>query len=117
MRNRFIAVLSTEQVEWSCKRNDLNKTDVKPSDSSNPATIRSADMNEMEKYLDAIAAAVETNDKKAIELLDGFATYVYHELYAKTNSTSGEESIVWDGMQQRIKVLLSKMVEAKPDIW
>jgi hypothetical protein len=74
-------------------------------------------MNEMEKYLDAITAAVETKDIKAIELLDGFATYVYHELYAKSNNTSGEESVVWDGMQQRIKVLLAKMAEAKPSIW
>jgi len=74
-------------------------------------------MNEMEKYLDAIAAAVETKDKKAIELLDGFATYVYHELYAKSNNASGEEFVVWDGLQQRIKVLLAKMAEAKPSIW
>jgi len=74
-------------------------------------------MNEMEKYLDAIAAAVETKDKKAIELLEGFATYVYHELYAKTNNSSGEERVVWDGMQQRVKVLLAKMAESGPDIW
>jgi len=84
---------------------------------SNHTTIRSAILNEMEKYLAAIAAAVETKDKKAIELLEGFATYVYHELYAKSNNTSGEEHNVWDGMQQRIKVLLAKMAEAKPDIW
>ncbi len=74
-------------------------------------------MNEMEKYLAAIAAAVESKDKKAIELLEGFATYVYHELYAKSNSTSGEERVVWEGMQQRIKVLLAKMASASPDIW
>lgn len=74
-------------------------------------------MNEMEKYLAAIAAAVETKDKKAIELLEGFATYVYHELYAKCNNTSGEEHVVWDGMQQRVKDLLAKMAKAGPDIW
>jgi hypothetical protein len=74
-------------------------------------------MNAMEKYLDAIAAAVEAQDKKAIELLEGFATHVYHELYAKVNSTSGEEQVMWDSLQQRIKVLIVKMAGAGPDIW
>jgi hypothetical protein len=74
-------------------------------------------MNEMEKYLDAIAAAVETKDKKAIELLDGFATYVYHKLYSISNNTAGEEHVVWDGMLQRAKVLIARMAKEGPDIW
>ncbi len=74
-------------------------------------------MDEMEKYLAAIAVAVETQDKKAIELLEGFATYVYQELYAISNNTSGEEHAVWDGMLQRAQVLISKMAQASPEIW
>lgn len=74
-------------------------------------------MNEMEKYFAAIEAAVEVKDKKAIELLEGFATYLYHEIYAKSNNTSGEERVVWDGMLQRAKVLIARMAEAGPQIW
>ncbi len=74
-------------------------------------------MDEMEKYLAAIAAAVETQDKKAIELLEGFATYVYQELYAISNNTSGEERAVWDAMFQRAQALIAKMAKAAPQIW
>jgi N-acetylglucosamine kinase-like BadF-type ATPase len=74
-------------------------------------------MNEMEKYLDAIAAAVDTKDKKAIELLDGFATYVYHKLYAISTNTTGEEHVICDGMLQRAKALIARMAKEGPDIW
>jgi len=74
-------------------------------------------MNEMEKYLAAIEAAVETKDKKAIELLDGFSAYVYQELYAKANNSSGEEQVVWDGMHQRAQALIARMAKASPQIW
>ena len=75
-------------------------------------------MNEtMEKYLAAFAAAVEAKDKKAIELLDAFSTYVYHDIYARANNTSGEEKIVWNDMLQRVKVLIDQMANLKPQIW
>ncbi len=75
-------------------------------------------MNEtMEKYLDALAAAVKAKDKKAIELLDAFSSYVYHDIYARANNTSGEEQVVWNDMLQRVKVLIAQMANLKPQIW
>jgi hypothetical protein len=74
-------------------------------------------MNEMEKYLDAIEAAVESKDKKAIDLLEGLAAYVYQELYARSNNSSGEEQVIWDGMHKRARLLISKMANAGPGIW
>jgi hypothetical protein len=74
-------------------------------------------MNEMEKYLDALAAAAEAKNKKAIELLDAFSAYVYHEIHAKSDSSTGEDKVVWDGMLQRVKVIMAKMAQAGPQIW
>jgi len=75
-------------------------------------------MNEiMEKYLSALAAAVEVKDKKAIELLDAFSSYVYQDIYARANNTSGEEQAVWNDLLERVKVLISKMAQAGPQIW
>ena len=75
-------------------------------------------MNEiMEKYLAALAAAVEVKDQKAIELLDKFASYVYHDIYAKANNTSGEEQAVWNDLLVRVKVLIGEMAKAGPQIW
>ena len=74
-------------------------------------------MNEMEKYLDAIAAAVESKDKKAIELLDAFSSYVYQDIYARANNSSGEEQAIWNDLLQRVKVLIGKMAQAGPQIW
>jgi len=75
-------------------------------------------MNEvMEKYLAALTAAVEAKDRKAIELLDAFSSYVYHGIYDKTNSTSGEEQVAWNEMLQRVKVIINKMANLKPQIW
>ena len=75
-------------------------------------------MNEiMEKYLAALAAAVEAKDKKAIELLDGFSSYVYQDIYARANNTSGEEQAVWNDMLQRVKALIAKMAQTGPQIW
>jgi hypothetical protein len=75
-------------------------------------------MNEtMEKYLAAFAAAVEAKDRKAIELLDAFSSYVYHDINAKANNTSGEEQVVWIDMLERVKVLIARMSNLKPQIW
>jgi len=75
-------------------------------------------MNEtMEKYMAALAAAVEANDKKAIELLDSFSSYVYQDIYARVNNTTGEEQVVWTDMLERVKVLIARMAKAKPQIW
>jgi len=74
-------------------------------------------MNEMEKYLDAIEAAVDANDQEAITLLDGFATHVYKVLYARAESSSGEERVVWDGLCLRTKHLIARMAKAGLDLW
>jgi len=74
-------------------------------------------MHEMEKYLDAIEAAVDANDKVAITLLDGFATHIYKEIYAKAGSSSGEERVVWDGLCLRAKHLIARMAKAGLDLW
>jgi hypothetical protein len=75
-------------------------------------------MNEiMEKYLAALAAAVEAKDKKAIELLDGFSSYIYQDIYARANNTSGEAQVIWNDLLQRVKVLIGKMAQAGPQIW
>ncbi len=74
-------------------------------------------MNIMDKYLAALEAAVEVRDRKAIELLDGFSAYVYQEIYAETNGSSGEESAAWDGMLRRIKAVISGMSQSAPSMW
>lgn len=75
-------------------------------------------MNEkMEKYLAALAAAIEAKDKKAIELLDAFSSYVYQDIYARANNASGEEQVIWNDLLQRVKVLIGKMAQAGPQIW
>jgi hypothetical protein len=75
-------------------------------------------MNEtMEKYMAALAAAVEAKDQKAIELLDRFSSYVYQDIYARANNSSGEEQVVWNEMLQRMKVLIGKLAQAGPQIW
>jgi hypothetical protein len=75
-------------------------------------------MNEtMEKYLAALTAAVEIKDLKAVELLDGFATYIYHDIYARANNTTGQEQVVWNEMLLRVQALIAKMVKIGPDYW
>jgi hypothetical protein len=71
----------------------------------------------MEKYLAAFAAAVEVKDQRAIELLDRFASYVYQDIYARANDTSGEEQAVWNDLLVRVKVLIGEMAKAGPQIW
>jgi hypothetical protein len=75
-------------------------------------------MNEtMEKYMAALEAAVEVKDRKAIELLDAFSSYVYHDIYARAENASGEEQMVWNEMLQRVKALITRMSNLKPQIW
>lgn len=74
-------------------------------------------MNEMEKYLDAIEAAIDANNKDVIAMLDGFATYLYKEIYAKAGRSSGEERVVWEGLCKRAQLLIARMAKAGPDIW
>jgi hypothetical protein len=71
----------------------------------------------MEKYLAALAAAVEAKDKKAIELLDAFSSYVYHDIYARANNTSGDEQSAWMEKLERVKELIERMAKQKPQIW
>ena len=74
-------------------------------------------MNEMEKYLEALEAAVEVKDRKALELLDAFSSYVYQKLFALASESSGKEHDAWEGMHQRARVLIARMAQAKPSIW
>ncbi len=74
-------------------------------------------MNEMEKYLDALETAVEIKDKKAMELLDEFSAYVYHEIHARTSNSSGEERTVWEGLLTRAKALICGMSQSAAGIW
>jgi hypothetical protein len=75
-------------------------------------------MNEtMDKYMAALAAAVEAKDRKAIELLDAFSSYVYHYIYARSENNSGEEQAVWMEKLEQVKVLIARMSNLKPQIW
>jgi hypothetical protein len=74
-------------------------------------------MNKLEKYLAALEAAVEVRDKKAIELLDGFSSYVYQEIHDRSDGSSGEESVAWDDMLQRAKAVISGMSKSVPSMW
>jgi hypothetical protein len=74
-------------------------------------------MHKMEKYLDAIEAAVDAHDHVAITMLESFATHVYKEIYAKAGKSSGEERVVWDGLCQRAKYLIARMAKAGLELW
>jgi len=74
-------------------------------------------MSTMEKYLDAIEAAVETNDGKAMELLEKFTAYVYHELHSRADAASGDEKADLNAKLQRVQLLISRMAQAAPSIW
>ncbi len=74
-------------------------------------------MNELQKYLEAMEAAVEVRDIKAIELLDAFSSYVYQKLYALAEESTGEEHETWEGMHQRVRALITRMAQAKPSPW
>ena len=74
-------------------------------------------MNEMEKYLAALEAAIETKNRKAIDLLEGFSAYVYHEIDARTKEASGEERVAWEGMLKRVQLTITGMAQTAHSIW
>lgn len=74
-------------------------------------------MNIVGKYLDALEAAVEANDKEAIMLLEPFVTHLYKQINTRTDAASGEERAAWDRLLQRVKVVISGMAKAGPDLW
>ncbi len=74
-------------------------------------------MNEMEKYLAALEAAVEASDKKAFELLEDFATHVYHRISEMCDDASGEDRAVWDAMRKRAQAVIVGFAQSAPDIW
>jgi len=71
----------------------------------------------VEKYLDAMEAAVEAKDKEAIRLLDPLVTHLYQTIHAINDAASGEERVVWERLLQHVKVVVSKMAKAGPDLW
>ncbi len=74
-------------------------------------------MDEMEKYLTAIETAVKAKDKKALELLEKFATYVYHEISNRSDGASEEDRVVWNNMCKRAQAVIVGMAQSAPDIW
>jgi hypothetical protein len=74
-------------------------------------------MNELGKYLDALEAAVEAKDAKAIVLLEAFATHLYKDLDSRAGKASGKERADLDGMLQRMKAIISAMAKAGIDLW
>lgn len=74
-------------------------------------------MNEMEKYLDAIEAAIDANNPVVIALLDSFATHVYQDLYAKAGNSSGEEQLAWEALYLRAQQLIARMARAGMELW
>ncbi|MEA5113856.1 MAG: hypothetical protein VB050_07475 [Geobacteraceae bacterium] len=74
-------------------------------------------MNTTGKYLDALEAAVDANDREAITLLEAFATDLYHKIHTQTEAASGGEREAWERMLQRVKRIISGMVKHGPDLW
>lgn len=74
-------------------------------------------MNTMEKYLDALEAAVETKDREAIALLEPFVSHLYKQINTRTDAASEEERVAWDRLLQRVKSVVSGMAKAGPDLW
>jgi len=74
-------------------------------------------MQALDRYLDAIEAAVDTKDTKAMELLEKFAAHVYHELHARVEAATGDEQAALNAKLQRVQLLLGKMAQAAPSIW
>jgi hypothetical protein len=74
-------------------------------------------MEEMEKYLAAMEAAVAANNKKAINLLESLSAYVYQEAFARAGETAGEDHVAWENLHQRAKLLVADMAKKGHDIW
>lgn len=74
-------------------------------------------MNAIEKYLDALDAAIETKDKTAIALLEAFATHLYKDINKQTEAASGEERVAWEARLQRVKGIIAGIVKHGPELW
>lgn len=74
-------------------------------------------MNAVDTYLDAIEAAVEAKDKKAMELLEKFASHVYHDLHAKAEIATGDEQSALNERLHRAQQLIVRLAQAAPSIW
>lgn len=74
-------------------------------------------MNTVEKYLDALEAAVEAKDKEAIHLLEPFVSHLYKKIHTITEAASQEERVAWDRLLQRVKAVVCGMAKAGPDLW
>jgi len=68
----------------------------------------------VEKYLDALEAAIEAKDNESIVLLEPFITNLYHKIYAINNAEAGEK---WERPLQRVKAVVSELSKRKEDIW
>ncbi len=51
----------------------------------------------VEKYLQALEAAVEVKDKEVIRHAGTFATHLYKEIHNRTEKASDEERASWNG--------------------
>jgi len=78
---------------------------------------RSAIMNEVEKYLAALEAAVEVKDKEVILLLEPFATHLYKDIHTRAGKASDEDRAAWEEMLRRIKYVIAGMATASPELW
>lgn len=74
-------------------------------------------MNVVEKYLQALEAAVEVKDKEVIVMLEPFATHLYKEIHNRTEKASDEERASWEQALRRIKEVIAGIAKASPEIW
>jgi hypothetical protein len=74
-------------------------------------------MNVIEKYMDALDAAIESKDKTAVALLEAFATHLYKDINKRTEAASGEERVAWEAQLQRIKGIIAGIVKNGPELW
>ncbi len=74
-------------------------------------------MNTTEKYLDALQAAIDANDQRAIQLLDPFVTHLYKEIDARAGAASVEDRAAWEHLLRRMKNIIAGMANAGPDLW
>lgn len=74
-------------------------------------------MKTMEKYLDALQAAIDAKDQRAIQLLDPFATHLYKEIDARVGASSAEERAAWEQLLRRMKDIVAGMAKLGLDLW
>ncbi len=74
-------------------------------------------MKTVEKYLDALDAALAAKDKTIIVMLEPFATHLYKEIDKQAREATAADRAAWDGLLQRIKGIISGIAKAGPDLW